>query len=87
VLCLQRDKEHMKSVYKSVVMETAYPLLHLQGMPEARWADAQLEQVSEHSAGVFSGQPVYFGSFCDAFFSTEAFNLSMTFFRQTNASL
>nr|CAB3264422.1 nephrocystin-1-like [Phallusia mammillata] len=40
----KRDKENMKNVFKSVVMETAFPLLNATTMPESKWADVQTEQ-------------------------------------------
>uniref|UniRef100_H2ZDQ0 SH3 domain-containing protein n=1 Tax=Ciona savignyi TaxID=51511 RepID=H2ZDQ0_CIOSA len=39
----KRDKDNLKAVFKSVVMETAYPLLHSSGLPKAKWADVQNE--------------------------------------------
>ncbi|CAK8690044.1 unnamed protein product [Clavelina lepadiformis] len=39
----KRDKENMKNVFKTVIMETAYPLLHFSTLPNQHWANKQVE--------------------------------------------
>uniref|UniRef100_H2XXZ6 SH3 domain-containing protein n=1 Tax=Ciona intestinalis TaxID=7719 RepID=H2XXZ6_CIOIN len=39
----KRDKDSLKDVFKSTVMETAYPLLHSNQLTKPKWADYQVE--------------------------------------------
>ncbi|XP_078482955.1 nephrocystin-1-like [Ciona intestinalis] len=39
----KRDKDSLKDVFKSTVMETAYPLLHSNQLTKSKWADYQVE--------------------------------------------
>ena len=42
---LQKDEIFLTNMFKSVVMEAAYPLLHVTSLPEPRWANQQAEEV------------------------------------------
>ena len=43
---LQRDPEYMNSVFTSAFMESVYPLLLSPTLPQYKWGDTQIEQVS-----------------------------------------
>ena len=43
----QRDLEYMKSVFTSAFMESVYPLLLSPTLPQYKFGDMQIEQVSQ----------------------------------------